>query len=34
MATARLQKAAFLIKGLIVDVCSGHPCYAGTWTGP
>ena len=34
MATARLQKAAFLINGQIVDVCGGRPCYAGSWTGP
>jgi hypothetical protein len=34
MPAARLQKAAFLINGLIVDVCGGGPCYAGTWTGP
>ena len=34
MPAARLQKAAFLINGTIVDVCGGTPCYAGTWTGP
>jgi len=34
MPAARLQKAAFLLNGLIVDVCGGGPCYAGTWTGP
>jgi hypothetical protein len=34
MPAARLQKAAFLINGLIVDVCGGGPCHAGTWTGP
>jgi hypothetical protein len=34
MPAARLQKAAFLIDGTIVDVCGGRPCYAGTWTGP
>jgi hypothetical protein len=33
MPLARLQKAAFLIFGRVVDVCGG-PCYAGTWTGP
>jgi hypothetical protein len=33
MPAARLQKAAFLINGLIVDACGGGPCYAGTWTG-
>jgi hypothetical protein len=34
MPAARLQKAAFLYFGQIVDVCGGKPCYAGTWTGP
>ena len=34
MPAARLQKATFLINGLIIDVCGGRPCYAGTWTGP
>jgi len=34
MPAARLQKAAFLIYGLIVDACGGGPCYAGSWTGP
>jgi hypothetical protein len=34
MPAARLQKAAFLLNGLIVDACGGGPCYAGTWTGP
>jgi hypothetical protein len=34
MPAARLQKAAFLVNGLIVDACGGGPCYAGTWTGP
>ncbi|MBA3263919.1 MAG: hypothetical protein H0T69_15890 [Thermoleophilaceae bacterium] len=34
MPAARVQKATFLINGLVVDVCGGRPCYAGTWTGP
>jgi hypothetical protein len=34
MPAARVQKATFLINGLIVGVCGAKPCYAGTWTGP
>jgi hypothetical protein len=34
MPAARVQKATFLVNGLIVNVCGGRPCYAGTWTGP
>jgi hypothetical protein len=34
MPAARAQKATFLVNGLIVNVCGGGPCYAGTWTGP
>jgi hypothetical protein len=34
MPAARVQKATFLVNGLIIDVCGGRPCYAGTWTGP
>jgi hypothetical protein len=31
----RTQKSAFLrVGGNVVDVCDGHPCYAGGWTGP
>jgi hypothetical protein len=34
-ASARLQKSEFLkIDGRVIDVCDGHPCYAGGWTGP
>jgi hypothetical protein len=32
---ARDQKSAFLRPdGAVIDVCGGHPCYAGAWTGP
>ena len=33
--SARLQKSEFLrIGGRVIDVCAGHPCYSGGWTGP
>jgi len=33
--SARVQKSAFLrIRGHVVDVCGGRPCYAEPYTGP
>jgi hypothetical protein len=34
-AAGRLQKSEFLqVGGQVIDVCNGHPCYDGGWTGP
>ena len=33
-AKARMQKAAFLTTGKVIDVCAGGPCYDHGYTGP